>query len=309
MREMGNRLSDVDCIPMDGNQIVTPVMAKEWLDLFYYKHQRRIRPYHVKNLKQEILNNRFREKTQIGFCEFAGWYYLVNGYHTLNALIEANCSILLNVAVNKVSSIDDVAAEYSRHDTHLTRPLSDALAAYEVAEKNNLTKTQVGLISAAAIYLAGIKGEIPKKSSSQLSNDDKVEITNNYINLGKKALWVIKGNEKKNYFKRKSTLGTIMLCLEAAPNMAENFWVPLVEDDGLRKGDPRKTLLSFLQESGTTGGGFRVKINTKKYTEHELIKAIARAWNAFYDRRELKIIRYNFEDKTVTLKGVGTFNA
>jgi hypothetical protein len=302
-----SRISDLaDIVPVMGNYEVTPDMAKEWLSLFNYKHQRRIRNYHVENLAEEIQEGRFREYTQITFCFFDGWYYLTNGYHTLGA-ISKTCPVLLSVIVKPVNSMMDVAYDYARHDTHLTRPLSDALAAFELAEKYNINKTQLQWISAACVLYAYMVGDTKTRSTAQLSNDKKSQIVDRHAKLAIGALSMFGGQESKTYFNRKTTLVSAMICYGHDKDKASEFWVEIAEDDGLRRNDPRKTLLDWLRLAITTGGGGKAAKSKKLFSDHELIKGCAAAWNAFCERRELQFIRTNHAAKEVFFAGIGTF--
>ena len=300
-----NRTDDLDETPKMGNYIVTPDVASEWLCLFHYKHQRRIREYHVNNLAEEIQKCRFRDYTQITFCRLDGWYYLTNGYHTLSAISKTR-SVLLSVIVKDVSSVADIAFDYARHDTHLTRPLSDALAAFEIAEKYGITKTQLQWVSAAGLFYAYMIGEIKTRVSTQLSTDKKHEIVDRYARLGINALLMFNGQATNAYFNRKTTLASAMICYNYSKSKAIEFWGKIAEDDGLRKKDPRKTLLDWLRESQTTGGGGAAR-NKKVYRDHELVKGCAAAWNAFHERRDLQFIRVSYASNEVVFSGVGTF--
>jgi len=300
-------------LPSEGHVIVTPELAREWLAQFNYKHQRKIRAYHVTLLKNEILRGRFREKTQIAFCRIEGrkgQFFLTNGQHTLSAIVAADEPVKLDVLITNVQSELEVADEYARHDTHLTRQLADSLVAHGLHIDLGITVTQLNWVSAASIYLARMKGELGfMVSAAHVSHDEKLEITKRYGPLGRDALGVIDiADKRKSFFVRKTTLAPVMAVYEKEPELCAQFFGGMAKDDGLMQGDPRKTLLEYLRSSVTGGNTVgRARLGAVRKAEHEVLKAIAVGWNAFVERKELRLIRVKFDEHVVEFLRVGTF--
>jgi len=69
---------------------------------------------------------------------------------------------------------------------------------------------------------------------------------------------------------------------------AQTFWRGVAEDDGLRRGDPRKALLIDLACRALNAGGARLTV----------LQPVA-AWNAWHARRELRSIRIREDDPLV----------
>jgi hypothetical protein len=63
--------------------------------------------------------------------------------------------------------------------------------------------------------------------------------------------------------------------------LARNFWGPIADNDGLRRGDPRATLHADLLGSSRTGD----------HGALATIFACTAAWNAYFQRRNLTSIR------------------
>lgn len=301
-------------LPNEGHVIVTPEIAREWLAQFNYEHQRKIRTYHVSLLKNEILSGRFREKTQISFCRTEGRegrFFLTNGQHTLSAIVASETPVKLDIVITNVTSELSVADDYARHDTHLTRQLSDSLIAHGLHNEIGVTASALNWISAAAIYLARMKGQLSiTTSAAHVSHDVKFSITKSYGLLGRNALEVIDCHSanKKSYLVRKSTLAVVMATYEKEPELCALFFGGIAKDDGLLQGDPRKTTLDYLRTSSTGGNPTgRMRQGVTRRSEHEAVKSIAVGWNSFVERKELKLIRTNFEARTVVFNRVGTF--
>jgi hypothetical protein len=293
--------------PHEGNYTVTPAMARIWLSQHNYRHQRRIRAYHVDSLSRMMEQGRFRKKTQINFMRLGSEYILTNGQHTLSAIEKSGKPQLLSVIVNKAECDDEVADDYARHDTHLTRQHADSLIAHEVDKHFGVTPTQLNKMSAAAIYYAKMIGELTVKSSTQITHDEKHDLVMSYGDLALKTLRLIEENttEAVPWAYRKTTMAAIMFCLDKQPDIAVEFWSFVVSDDGLAVGDPRKTLRRTLSETMTPGGRSEAKNVGKTMAAHEFIKSCAACWNAFLDRRELRLVRVDFKAATTTFKRCG----
>src|SRR5574343_303424 len=99
--------------------MVTPHMASVWRKKWHYGGQRTFRQWHCDNLARMMKARLFRPKTQVSFVEVDGEFYWTNGQHTLAAIELSNTTQELCVVVSKGDTMEDVADDFSRHDTHL----------------------------------------------------------------------------------------------------------------------------------------------------------------------------------------------
>ena len=295
--------------PQDGYQIVPPQLARYWLDSFNYEHQRKIRPYHVNALADEMKQGRFRKKTQINFCELDGRYFLTNGQHTLSAIVSSCVPCELSVVVLHCKSMSEVADDFTRHDTHLTRQLHDSMVAHEIDKELGVTKTELKWIAAACIFYMYMIGELKTKSKVQISNDIKLQAILQYGEKARDAFrcYINPEVSAKTYLTRKTTLACALHVYLYDASLCEDFYGKMAEDDGLKLGDPRKTLLEFLRESRLQGSG-AVNAGRKVYLDHHLIKAQSVAFNYYVSRKPLKLIRVDRDAKTAIFKGPGEVN-
>jgi len=287
--------------------LVTEYIADDWLKNHNYKHQRELKQTHINSLSRMMINGVFRQKTQINFMRLGNSYHLTNGQHTLSAIVKSKCAQNLSVIVSIAKTEEDIADDFSRHDTHLTRKFADSLVAHEVDVRIGVTRTQLNWITAGAIHAEFLKGATRSKSKTSITHDEKLQIVNKYVDIGKSTIEFFSGKTNNAYLTRKTTIAAAMLCNEKHEH-AHEFWAEMAKDDGLKTGDPRKTLLEWLR-SKTTGGGRNYNTGKTIVADHEFIKAMAACWNAWIDGRELKIIKYDFSAKDVEFKSVGTFNA
>lgn len=304
--EMAKKMSVIHT-PTDGYQVVTPFTAQQWLASWNYEHQRPIRAYHVNNLAQEIINGRFREKTQINFCKLGDSFFLTNGQHTLSAIVKAQQSVLLSVVVLDVQSKEQIADDFTRHDTHLTRQLAVSLVAHEINKKLEVTATELNWITAAVNYYAWMIGASSLKSNTQMTNDVKLSQVLQYGELARSALRTYHepNAKRRDYMVKRTTLACAMHVYNWNPDVCIAFYGEISKDNGLLIGDPRKTLLDYMRETRSyyTDGRLSGK---KAVPYHYFVKAHAIAFNAFINRRQLKIIRVNPEATEAIFEGPGS---
>lgn len=294
-------------IPADGYFIVPPETANFWLANCKYRNQRNIRPYHVASLAREMEKGRFRQKTQINFVRWEGRDYLTNGQHTLSAISLIGIPWLLSVVILEVNSEDEIANDFARHDTHLTRTMGDSLAAHEMHIRYGITRTEMSWVASGALYYAYMLGECPR-AVFELSHDEKTNTVESHGQLAVDALATLTrvNSNHARYLTRRTSLAAMMIIYRYSPELCRDFFGEISKDDGLKQGDPRKCLLDFFMRCGAGGAGGRSTFKQLK-ADHELIKSIAVCWNAFVSRRSLSVIRIKFETKEVVFDKCGTF--
>jgi len=293
------------CVPEEGvDVLVTPEMAASWRARFHYHGQRSFRKWHCDNLARMMQQGLFRPKTQVAFMKHEGDYFLTNGQHTLAALEMSGVPQVLCVTVTEANSMEEVADDFSRHDTHLTRRFGDAMAAHDIHEWLGVTVTDLHTISAACAFYASVKGEVNVRSVSMMTHDQKMEIVRRHGRMGVTSISYFTGSGNRKAFVRRAVLSCAMACTYES-DKAEDFYRAMAMDDGLRQGDPRKTLLEWLKEHNTQGAGRSVANGVKTAAEHEFVKAVSVAWNAWVAGRDLKIIRVNFDARVAAFDHVG----
>jgi hypothetical protein len=254
----------------------------------------------------------FRQKTQVAFVELESHYFLTNGQHTLSAIVLSGCPQVLDVVVSSVRSREELADDYARHDTHLTRRFADSLVAHECDVELGVNRTQLSWIVAAIQYFAYITKLHSTDSTTQLTHDEKLALLRKHGKLAKDALYLFDGYSQSSWITRKSTLAPTMFTYINAPDLATEFWTTFAADDGLRATDPRKTLREWLRDSVTQGA--RRSVGGGAHN-HELVKGIAACWNAWCEDRTLRFVRVDRDPTTATfvrcgqvrVKGSGPF--
>ena len=294
--------------PKEGFILVTPQMASRWRVEHHYDGQRVFKQWHCKNLADMMRAGLFRPKTQIAFVRLGDKLFMTNGQHTLAAIELSGVPQLLSVVINDANSEQEVADDFARHDTHLTRQFADSLVAHDVHSDLGVTSTALNSIAAACIFYEQMLGQMTVRGAQMITHDEKLRIVRKHGELGVIAWRFFEGAYTKKYLIRRTTLAPAMACAAETLDMAEAFWVAIARDDGLRAADPRKTLLEWLRIRSTVGGRYgNVNASGQVASEHELVKGISVAWNAWVRGDDLKMIKVNFDAPTATFANVGTF--
>lgn len=275
--------------------------AQLWLSGNNYRFQRPIRNQHVSYLASEIEKGRFVNGTMVHFAKLNGHCHLVNGQHTLSAIVQSGKSQLLAVKTTSVSDEKQIAELYFREDNHLSRQISDAFRALNMEESTGLTLTQQQWVG-SAIYLIK-EGFIRKGGSKQRVSRD--ELANGVAKLAPQARDYFQGiagcrDPIQRALTRQATVAVALTTFLYCNDTAKKFWRQVALCDGLRIGDPRKTLFEFLVEVGSSGGGVT---NKRSANAAYHCRAIASAWNACFEGRSLKIIKVIDEGLPIKLLG------
>jgi hypothetical protein len=85
-------------------------------------------------------------------------------------------------------------------------------------------------------------------------------------------------------FQRGGVMAVGLETFRYQPSMAAEFWHGMAADDGLKVGDPRKTLLRLLQVNKVAATGASTNVQAR---------ACALAWNAAFKRRDLTLLKPN----------------
>lgn len=266
--------------------LVHPAEAEAWLLRENFSRQRPLRRQHVEYLAQAMRGGRFREGTQINFAVRNGTRYLVNGQHTLAAMVASQCALLLDVQETLVETMEDVAVLYGRHDRGLARSLTDSYSAHGFAETYGFSREHTAIIGGAMpLVVSGFTsyGNYTGQLGKFMRDQD--------LRWGMMVDWV---DESRLFFEDiRGTAGFLFKCLSRAAvvsvalvtyrytgNDATEFWREVAKDNGLQSTHPAKTLIRFLLEHPA-----------KMHAPNIYARYVATAWNAFFEERSLSLLR------------------
>lgn len=272
---------------------VDPEMAKKMIEADYYSGQRNLRPWHVAELAEAMSRNKFTEGTQIHFCKLGDKKYNVNGNHTLHAIVESGVGINLSVLMTEVASEEEVAEHYSRHDRHLARTLEDAVKAHGVEKKLGITGQQITKAN------AGIKMILNEFANTRHANryeirahDERVALlTGEYAEAATEYFTAIRGASKSvaKQLMTAAVVGVGLLTFKTNAEAAKPFWTHVASGAGIKRGDPRHSLMMWLLDHPLT-----------EYPAAYRARVVEKAWNVY--RAGGEIIRFNKIDMAEGIK-------
>ena len=277
---------------------VTPNLAKKWLHQNIFERQRNMRPHHRDTLVKEIQFDRFIQGTQIHFVQFEQDRFLVNGQHTLSAVAKSGIPVTLNVLVSDADTMEEVAALYSRHDNHLSRSILDAIKARDIHKQIGMTINQARQVAGAVRFIqSGFR-----QSGGRISREEILTEIRNWEEEGNAFINAIeKGYLDAVLMMKASVLSVALITFRHEEQLALKFWKQVANDDGLNRGDPRKTLHEFINMTRVKQGPLirGTQVVTQPYTA----RAVATAWNAFHSGKNLVRIHVVDPNREIHIKG------
>lgn len=261
--------------------VVTPDQAKEWLDHNVFGSQRKLRPAHVAFLAGEMKAGRFRRGTPIEFGSLNGKLFLVNGQHTLNALVQYGEPYELVMVIQPVASEEALGWLYNTHDSGLSRSWTDAYAALKLNTKYNMTDTEVNAYGRAAPYIGGCFGyRGVKEFSASRNRDARIGIMDAYHEAARTYLDSLLPAEpplRRALLQAPAfALGTYTVA--NAGDRAAEFWRLAADDQNLTKEDPPKVATMLAQRP-------------ERHRQRIMIglgQSLALVWNAYYLGKQIK---------------------
>jgi hypothetical protein len=270
-------------------KIIDPSEAQKWRETKHFERQRRISIKNVQRLAREMQLNRFIRALQIYICRLPdGREYIVNGNHTLEAIILSGISQVLTVTVIDVQDIDEAGRYYAVFDSQHRRTLGDTLRAtgkdQDIPDVRYVTQA-VSLINAN--FGQSSQGE-PVALLDKIDHiDDYEDAAFTFADLTTGA-----SKEVKRFARRAGIMAVALATLRFQPSCGSEFWRRFVQDDGLRVGMPERTLLTYLRNASASTG---------QQPRGETARAAALAWNAAFRGQERVLLKPNAMSQFVLL--------
>jgi hypothetical protein len=281
----GSKVSDV---LREGRVTIGMNMAKDILSQCYYEPQRRrdnTNGTHVEIYAEQMKRGLWKPGSQIAFARVGSSLLLVNGYHRMWAVSESGKPQVFQVLIQEFKSMDEVGQWYYSFD-HLMRKRSDRQILEAAGLYDDYSDVRRELASSAynAAWILGtgfsIWGNVHKPKVWKLP--DHVAAN---LELWKGALRSYNAamtqadTKVGTFFYSTGCVAVALATLRYRQKEATEFWVGAIQDDGLRKTDPRRALNMWTQRPRSVGTSF------------DAACAATTAWNAFFNGDSLQLIR------------------
>lgn len=261
---------------------VTPELAQHFRQSCNFERQRDIAPANVHRLATEMTRGRFIKGTPVLLAALPdGSLRILNGNHTLEAVAKSGETIPLVFIYHPVRDMNDAGRIYARLDLQRVRTWGDAFQAAGLGIP--VTKQWLARLGGCLTLLLLNFG--PKSSGGDervTSRDIRIDAMNEYRNEVEILANSVAHAPRTNVslIQRAAVLAVAIETVKYQPSLAVEFWSKLCADDGLIRTDPRKTLLEYLRKN---------KVSNISRGEQSIAAALA--WNAWFQKRDLTILK------------------
>lgn len=278
--------------------MIHPEQAARWLCCNNFARQRPLRQRHVRYLSQAMTHGRFLEGTKIDFVVWNAQEFLINGQHTLAAIVHSGVPILLCVQRTPVAQEEEIAVRYGRHDRGLSRTLGDSYYAHGFAEQYGFSQEQANKLGQAMpLTLSGIS------TGSHYSSYLGIYFRDQDCRWAMMSSWSVEARAwfddlagTASYLQktltRQAVMSVALITYRHTGSDAGEFWREVAKDNGLSSDHPAKTLIRFL-----------LNTHAKRYDPTLYAKYVSATWNAFYTERRLSRVFIKDATQPILLEG------
>lgn len=270
-------------------QVVTPLQANEWLSTCQYKFQRTLKMSAVEYYAQEMAIGDWDATTVLAFGRVSeGEWHLIDGQHRLAAVVKSNTHQPFVIKRVTYNNDNDLADAYARMDQGVKRTPGDQARAWQLADHYGLPPSWLGVFQTGLKFLEGNFGwrrsvKSHPKDLRRLMDDYQDAMQDYYgscVNAEQSA---------RKPLLRSATVSVGLVTFRFSARVygedkVSEFWQGVALDDGLRRGDPRKTAHDHLLATSMAYGTGRGKTVTAPYSARWL----ASCFNAWAEGRNLQ---------------------
>lgn len=291
-KDMHMKISTIAAMPQahpfirEGTLRLNPAQANRvFTDLRYeFNRDEKKAKQHISGLARMMRSGAWREGGAIEFARLpSGQLTLVDGHHRMLAQVEAGVDVVWTIIIHDVADEADLRNLFWTYDTTLRkRSMQNVLAGVNASGAMGLSAMMAHTAAKAAVFIDNGMRPNNGPSTRAYTPDETLRLAAEWA--AEARLYAECIDAAPVAMKRKLRGGQIaaagFITFRANRLLAVDFWTGLARDDGLRRGDPRKTLLEWMRDTHMAGGGLSSGAC-----------AVARAWNAFHANSDLTMIR------------------
>jgi len=264
--------------------------AEEFQSINNFEGQRTIDEKHLRELIEKMNDGRFLD----GDIAVATLLYkqnekvLMNGQHITLAILNSKKQIIATLKEYECPTAEDASLLFRQFDSHRSRSLNNCVK----VEANALGIKWPGKI-VTLILGAGLE----KDMKYYLTKEKKIECLKEYIKEGNfiNKLLTKQGRimtKEAKHLLRIATITAMMLTYEKSASDSEDFWIPVIFGENLKKEDPRYKIRNYLMQT-SIGRGRGASHITDIATTKEMISKCIHAWNAFRNGASTELRYYH----------------
>jgi len=270
----------------DGVAVWTPRHANTAFNFCRYERNRDEKRgrAHIDALARQMQNGEWLSRSPLDFAQLPGGkLILVNGHHRLLAQVQSGQDIEWQVIIHDCADMDEVRNLFWRFDTVIRkRSTNNVLAGVDAAENLGVSKTTSTALAKSAVFIENGMCPPQGQNTRHYTPAEKLRFMADWSQEAaayEVAVGLAPAKMRRKLYSAQ-VMAVAMITYRAKPKLAKEFWEGLATDDGLKRGDPRKTLLDFLRDTHGASTGLT-----------STAVACARAWSAWCSDRQLGMIR------------------
>jgi hypothetical protein len=218
--------------------------------------------------------------------------YIINGRHRLNAVIESGLAQTFLIEHHHCRRPIDVHLLYMAQDRGKSRQPADVYRALGMMDELELNTNELRLIGEAEGYIATSFG--PRRSGMIIDAYQRAAFIREWAEEGRAWLHCLHGSRsiQKSYLSASPITAVALVILRFQPTKATTFLTAFTNDDGLKQGQPAKTLHDWVIETRVRG-----------MQEHAYARYVISAWNAYWEGRTLDRLMTRDHERPVRIHG------
>lgn len=265
---------------------VTVEKAISMLERYSYERQRPLNEFTVKIYRDALKEGTFTKGSQMHIAYTPdGVGYLINGQHRLWAIIESQVPLQVSLLESQVDTIEEVNALYYREDANQRRTITDSIRATALSSNTGLSAAYLRKVASAVKLIEITNFRTFGASRSIVSPDRALKLLEPWIETAHTYKDLVDAMRPcdRNRMTTSPIMSVAMAILRDCPEKGYEFWAGVALDDGLKRNDPRKTLLDFIWKADSNKGKSRLNATY-------IARAVANCWNAFYGNEQLPVV-------------------
>jgi hypothetical protein len=275
---------------------IAPGVAQRILDEANFPQQRPARAARISKHLERLLGGQWQASMPISFALLPdGTLWLVDGQHRLRAIVLHDAATPVRILIHEVA--DEAAARrlYAYFDERdSVRNRGEVLDGLGIGTGGTLGKPIRDAAYGALALIAN--GFEPSRSVTGIARnvvDGRVEVFDDWLPEIERwqDIYRMCASSHRSKMKLISTLGVGIYTLRHQPQKAFEFWSGVARNDGLKKNDPRAALINDFHSRRINSGSSR-----------QGVQAPTVAWNAFYQGRDLHIVKC-VSDAPIVIQG------
>jgi hypothetical protein len=279
--------------------LLHPGEAATWLAGGMYERQRQMRPYHTAFLTHLMKTGKFRQGTPIDLAYTGGKRIVVNGQHTLHALVQSEVPQWVVLITHQPKTAEDLAHLYSTYDMQLPRNSRDMLRAYgfPAAAALNVRESTM-LLGSMRLILSGFVHAMPRNDPrlAYLRDQELLYVAAmGWMEEARQFCAALRGvmHQWSKYLLRQPLMAIALVQFRYQPEKAQTFWDLVSRESHPEPSHVTRLYIRWLQREGLVS----------QFNRQEYLRITAAAWDAFFHERPLQRLVMQDAGKPLALAG------